>query len=157
VSARAAIARLEAYLQRETGVQRRLAGVLEATEQAVRVNDRARLDELNAELQRELAGDLSRERERRILIHDAARALGAAPELSTVSSLAERAGEDGARLERLRGDLRGAVRSVRERSRKLVAVARVQQEVVHDLLKLVLGEDLEDGVARRGALVDAEA
>jgi len=147
--------RLEAWAQEELGAQQALRAALEKHE---RVLSRGRPDDVEASLVELDAADprgAARRAELEQLLQELARRLGVAAATLTLGSVAARFGERGARLARLRTDLRRATEEVRERSRRMSLVARQQRALVVQVLEAVLGREGLDGT--RGALVDSKA
>jgi hypothetical protein len=66
-----------------------------------------------------------------------------------------RAGEEGARLARLRDDLEHSTRQVAAAGRRVAMIARTQRALLGDLLKTLTGADPESPERASGTLVDA--
>jgi hypothetical protein len=112
------------------------------------------------ELERELPGGATRERQRSQVIAEFARAFGVPVHALTLSSIAERAEaahEDVSGLRRLRDELRDCVAAVVKTGRRIAALARYHQEVLGDLLQVLSSSGMEGQAPRDGALIDAEA
>ncbi len=147
--------RFEAWAQEEIGAQQALRAALEAH---ARVLARGRPDEVEAGLAELDAADPrggERRRELEKLLCDFARRAGVAAETLTLGSVAQRCGERGARLARLRTELRDVATIVRDRTRTMTLVARQQRALVVQVLEAVLGRDALEG--NRGAVVDGKA
>jgi len=147
--------RFEAWAQEEIGAQQALRTALEGHS---RVLARGRPEEVEASLVELDAAD-PRGSERRVelekLLCDFARRTGVAAETLTLGSVAQRFGERGARLARLRAELRDLATIVRDRTRTMTLVARQQRALVVQVLEAVLGRDALEG--NRGAVVDGKA
>lgn len=147
------VRQLEACLQEEKGVQGRLLALLEAQEKAALAGDGDALVITGDDLERELAGETTRERRRRELLAGFAAAFGVPARILTLSSIVERLGSEGERLGRLRAELRETLLAVRGKSKRVAVIARGHQDVLRDVLRVLLGDSSETG----GVLVDAEA
>ena len=147
--------RFEAWAQEEIGAQQALGAALEGH---ARVLARGRPQEVEASLAELDAAD-PRGSERRAeldrLLGEFARRAGVAVETLTLGSVAERFGQRGARLTRLRAELRDITTVVRDRSRTMTLVARQQRALVVQVLEAVLGREALEG--NRGAVVDGRA
>lgn len=147
--------RFEAWAQEEIGAQQALCAALEGH---ARVLGRGRPEEVEASLVQLDAAD-PRGGERRAefekLLCEFARRSAVAVETLTLGSVAERFGDRGARLARLRTELRDVATVVRDRTRTMTLVARQQRALVVQVLEAVLGRDALEG--NRGAVVDGKA
>jgi hypothetical protein len=150
---------LQAWAKDELEAQRRMLAVLQAQEDAIRRGQTAEVKSSGEELERELPGGATRERQRSQVIAELARAFGVPAHVLTLSSIAERAEaarEDVTGLRRLRDELRDCVAAVVRTGRRIAALARYHQEVLGDLLRVLSSTGPEGQVPRDGALVDAE-
>ena len=154
------ITQLQAWAKDELEAQRRILAVLEAQEDAIRRGETAEVRSCGEDLERELPGGATRERQRSEVLSELARAFGVPAHALTLSSIAERAeaaGEDVTGLRRLRDELRDCVAAVVKTGRRIAALARYHQDVLGDLLQVISRSGTEGQVLRDGALVDAEA
>jgi len=143
----------EAWVQEELGSQKRLLALLAEQERAVTGNDTAALLETTAGIEREIDGRAHRNRRLAKLIDAFGAHWGIAPAALTLGSICERLGERGARLARLRAQLVDAMRTVSETGRRMVALARLHQGVLADLVRTLAGAPVD---ALRGAETDAD-
>jgi hypothetical protein len=151
------LAQLEAWVQEETGAQRRLARLLEAEERALVSGTPGELDEALQSLESEMRQAGPRAARRTELLRLAARDLGVAPAALTIRSAAGRLGERGERLARLRAELAEAARGASRAARKVGVLARWQQAANHKMLGEI-GALVSDGRgAAAGVMLDAEA
>ncbi|MEZ5977547.1 MAG: hypothetical protein R3F34_04945 [Planctomycetota bacterium] len=147
--------RLEAWAQEELGAQQALLRALEAHERSL---GRGTPEEIETTVR--AIGEVdprgsARRGELDAILRELAAAWKLASGTLTLGSVAERFEERGARLARLRTELRRAVVEVRERSRRVALVSRQQCAIVSKVLETVLGKDGLEGI--RGAVVDSRA
>lgn len=154
---RGLLRQLEGCVQEEIGAQGRVAERLEAQAAALRTGDPVVLASTTAELERELSGAPARAERRAALVRVLAGSWGVDSRSLRLSSIAMRAGSEGGRLERLRGELRAATARTARTTRRNALVARLHQrawgEVLEGALAVVAGDEALPG----GQLVDAEA
>lgn len=151
---------LEACVQEELGAQGRALAGLEVQAAALRAGDPARIAASTREVELELGSARVRGQRR----EHAVRALGGIwsvdPGLLTLASIAERAAEQGARLGRLRSDLRRAAAAVARQVRRNALLARLHQrawsEVLDGALAAAAGSSARSDESG-GRLVDAQA
>jgi hypothetical protein len=156
---RGTLRRLEGWAQEEIGAQARAAERLERQAQALRSGDPAQLVERTAELERELASAPARAERRAALLRELGAAWGVDARTLRLSSIVLRAGDEGRRLERLRGDLRQAAARTARATRRNALAARLHQRAWSEVLEgaLLAGGDATHGGQLGGRLVDAEA
>ena len=147
---------LESYVQEEIGAQGRLLASLEAQDRALRAHDAARIAEATRALDGEIEASSKRAQRRQELVSSLAKLWSVAPSSLTLGSIAERVGDEGARLGRQRNELQSASAQVAKLGRRNGLVARFHQRLTAEVLQAVLvqadGAPLHEG----GALVDAE-
>ena len=154
---RATLRQLEGCVQEEIGAQARAAERLEAQALALRSGDSAELCARTAELERELSAAPARAERRAGLLRALAQAWGVAPASLSLASIALRAGAEGRRLDKLRGELRlAAARSARQMRRNALA-ARLHQRAWREIREGALRAAGGDEALPGGQLVDAEA
>jgi len=154
------IFQLQAWAKDELEAQHRVLVVLQAQEEAIRQGQTAEVKSCGEDLERELPGGATRERQRSQVIAELARAFGVPAHALTLSSIAERAEaarEDVTGLRRLRDELRDCVAAVVKTGRRIAALARYHQDVLGDLLQILSSSGTEGQAPCDGALVDAEA
>lgn len=154
---RATLRQLEGCVQEEIGAQGRAAQRLEEQAAALRRGDAAALCAATAELERELAAAPARAERRAALLRELARAWGVDARSLRLSSIALRAGDEGRRLEKLRGELRQAAAGAARATRRNALVARLHQKTWSEVLEGALCAGGGDQALPGGQLVDAEA
>lgn len=148
---------LEAHLQDELAAQERTLALLDAEEQALRGRDPHLVLERTTALERELATGVGRARRREELLARLG-ALWRVPAATlTLSSIAERAGAEGERIRRLRGELRERVAKVVKLARRVATLARTHQRFFSDVLQSLFAAIGAGDVRQNGSLLDAEA
>jgi hypothetical protein len=148
---------LEAYVQEEIGAQGRLLAALEAQDAALRSHEPERIAHATGALDAELEAQGNRAHKRRQLLESLASIWGVAASSLTLTSIAERAGDDGERLARQRHELERVTRRVQRLARRNTTIARFHQRLTADVLQALLVQDEGVQVSDGGALVDAEA
>lgn len=151
------LAQLEAWVQEETGAQRRLGRLLDEEERALLSGTPGELDVALRAIEEEMRGSEPRAARRHELLADVARDFGLAPSAPTVRSVAERLGSRGERLGRLRGELAEAARSASRSARRVGVLARWQQAATRKVLDGVNALITGGGERSAGGIVDAEA
>ena len=146
----------EACVRDEIAAQERYAELIRNQLEAARTNDTEALIESAETFDRELSGNVERERRRRRLLAGFSRFWSIDPSVITLGSIAERLGPHGEGLDSLRLVLRSKTAEVLQLGRSLSAVARQHHALMEDLFRVIAGEGpgVEDG---RGTLVNAEA
>lgn len=152
----ALIPRLEALVQEELGVQRRILENLQAQEKALVAADGRGLDTL-LESGRAIMNDAgARETRRRMIFKDLERVWGVSAKSLTLSSIATRLGSGGARIKRLRTELADVVREVGRTGARVRTFARFQQGIIRETVERVIEAEGGRG-AEGGSLINAEA
>lgn len=154
---RALLRQLEAGVQEEIGAQARAAERLEEQAAALRSGDPAALVARTGELERELAAAPARAERRAALMRLLAGAWAVDSRSLRLSSVALRAGDEGRRLEKLRGELRLAAARTARALRRNALAARAHQRAWSEILEGALCASAGDGAPAGGRLVDAEA
>ncbi len=148
------LGRLEASVQEEIEAQRRLRALLADEARALRGSDlaelRAALERIGAEIDRRVARDARR----KPLLAALARAFGVGRDTLTLGSIAERAGERGTRLARLREELRAAHADADAAARRAATLVRINRAALRDVVALLAGHAPDDPVPA-GGLLDA--
>ncbi|MCC7010969.1 MAG: flagellar export chaperone FlgN [Planctomycetes bacterium] len=155
-----ALRQLEAYVQEEIGAQLRLLERLEAQDLALRSHDPLRIAHTTRALDTEIEGAQKRAQRRHTILAGLADVWGLASSSLSLSSVAERVGDDGddgERLERQKQELERISKRVQKLARRNTTVARFHQRLTSDVLQAVLVQDDGGNVHDGGALVDAEA
>ncbi|MEO0651332.1 MAG: hypothetical protein AAFZ65_11715 [Planctomycetota bacterium] len=147
--------RAEAWAQNELGAQLRLAEAMRTHEQALGQGDPDEIAASLEQLERELATEKSRLRERRAWTQALAQRFGIDPAGVTLGGVVARAGEQGERLSRLRVDLERAARETAAAGRRIAMIARHQRAVLGEILRTLTGADPESPERASGTLVDA--
>jgi len=153
LNARALLPRLESWAQEELGVQQRLAEALAVHERELGSGDADAIAASLTAIDAVDARGAARRRELDTVLRELAEAWGLATGVLTLGSVAERFGQDGARLARLRTTLRETCTDVQQRSRRVALIARQQREVVRLALETVVGREGFEG--QRGSMVDS--
>ena len=148
---------LEAYVQEEIGAQGRTLALLGAQEDALRSRDPHKITSSTQQLERELSSAPRRAQRRQELLAAFARAWDLAPCTLTLSSVVDRAGEEGERLARQRNELRAVTANVARQSRRVAAIARYHESFATDVLQVLIAVDGGAPFEAGGVLVDAEA
>lgn len=154
---RATLRQLEGCVQEEIGAQGRAAERLEAQAEALRSGDAERLLERSAELERELSSAPARAERRAALLRRLAQAWGVDARSLRLSSIVLRAGDEGRRLDKLRGELRLAAARTARATRRNALAARLHQRAWSEVLEGALCAAGPEGAPPGGRLVDAEA
>lgn len=150
------IPRIEALVQEELAMQRRVLENLQLQEKALIAADGAGLDELLVTARGILAAATPREARRRMLLKDFERIWGVSAKSLTLGSIAARLGSGGRRLKRLRAELSDVLREVARTSTRVRTFARFQQGVIRETVERVI--KAEGGlISEGGALINAEA
>lgn len=153
-SVQSALNALEGWVQEELAARRRMLALLEAQESAVKHNHGAEIETNLHAIEAELEQQSTRESRRTKLFDALAAHWSVASGALTLSSIAERAGERGERLKRLRDELADATREVVRRNRRLNALLNAHQKVVEELLGALIAIHGGDAKSREGALVN---
>jgi hypothetical protein len=148
---------LEAHLQDEIAAQHRAATLLAEEEAALLGRDPALVLERTTALERELHGGVARARRRAELFESLGALWNVPADVLTLSSIAERAGAQGERVRRMRGELRELCASNVKLARRVGALARTHQRFFSDVLQTVFGELGASNASAGGRLLDAEA
>lgn len=148
---------LEAWVQEEIGARRRMLGLIERQEEAVRKGRGADLERATRDVEAELATQADRALRRTKLFAAFGALWGVVPEALTLSSICERWGAGAQRLEQLHKDLREATARVVKKNRRLASLMTLHQRVVEDLIGTLMNMRDATALARSGTLVDAEA
>lgn len=151
-SVRALLNVLEHDAREETVAQKRRLALVESQIAAIRANKPAELEAGVEGIERELEAQGPRDLRRLQALVELSRHWSCDARALTLGSVAERAGDDGRKLDALRGELREAAAAVLRENRRLAALARMHHQIVEDVLAAVVA-----GVGKDGRLVDAQA
>jgi hypothetical protein len=147
----------EAWAQSELGAQLALSASLESHLAALGRGQATEIETTLAALRGQLGGERLRARQREQWLADLGRLWQVDPRALTVRSVVERAGPEGQRLGRLRGELERTARRVGDLGRRVALIARQQRGIVGELITTLTGADPERPDRCSGTLVDAEA
>lgn len=134
------IIQLESWAREELAAQKALAAELERQERAVAGNDTPGLLRSTEEVQRLIQRGAGRDRRRRQLTNELARAFGVAAQTLTLGSIAERAEALGASaqgLRAVRSELREETSRVLRLGRRISAVARRHRGFLDEVLRIL--------------------
>lgn len=148
---------LEACVQEEHGAQARVLERLKLQATALQGGDQDEIATATRALEGELVGLAARAERRNALMRRLAGLWGVSARALTLSSIAERAGAEGARLVRMRAGLRRVTADVARQSRRNAQTAKLHQRTWNRLFEDVLDELVGSDASARGRLVDAEA
>jgi hypothetical protein len=158
-----ALRELEAWCQEELAAKQREERWLAELERALIGEESelvvARVEQLERSRRECAEREPRMQRARRAL----AAHLGLPVEACTLGSLAERSGDDGARLAKLRGELRAHVQRVSSRTKRVGTLARQQRRFLSEVLVELFGVDPGDSLTAggetpcNGRLVDSRA
>ncbi|MBI5432619.1 MAG: flagellar export chaperone FlgN [Planctomycetes bacterium] len=149
--------RLEAHLQDEIAAQERTLALLADEQTALCGRDPALVLERTTALERELQGGVARARRRDEILTALGSLWGVPAATLTLTSIAERAGPEGERVLRMRGELRERSAKSVKLARRVGALARTHQRFFSDVLQALFGELGATDARVGGRLVDAEA
>ena len=148
---------LEACVQEEHGAQARVLSRLKAQGVALQAGRPDEIATATRALEGELAGLAARTERRCALLRRLASSWGVSAGALTLASIAERAGPEGERLQRMRAGLRRVLAEVARQTRRNAQTAKLHQRTWNDLFEDVLGELVGSEAPAGGRLVDAEA
>lgn len=150
--------RLEACVQEELQARERTLVLLGRQERAILENRSTDLAAATTALERELLAGVERSARRDQVLRSLGTLWGVPVSAMTLSSIAERLGQDGSGLRRLRDALRERTAEVVRRNRRIAALTRVHRRLVQDVLGLLFLEEAQAAPLKSaGTLVDAEA
>ena len=130
---------LEALLTDEIGGKTRLSRELARQERALISGTPDEVDEATRAIEVEVGRELERARRRDVIFGRLAAHWNVAASALTLSSIVERAGDAGRRIDELRGELRGLVADVLRRNRRVARLVAVNNEVMDETIAAVLG------------------
>jgi hypothetical protein len=148
--------RLEANLRDELASQVELLELLRRQEAAVVARTPDGLVEVTGRIESLLSAAAARRLRREPILRKVAELMQVAPSSLTLRSIAERLGEEGARLRSLREELRETTSRIVRQNRRVAAVVGLHRRINQEVLELVLAEEDSNPFERTGALVDAE-
>lgn len=158
-----AMRELEAWCQEELAAKQREDRWLAELERALVTEDPEHVvrtvSELNSSREASAKREPRRDRARQVLADHFGLPLSAC----TLGSLAERSEEEGARLTQLRAALRGQIKSVGVRSKRVNTLARSQRRFLSGVLSELFGVDPNESLGGRdeapcnGRLIDSRA
>ena len=154
------VLKLEAWVQEETGAQRRMLDLLKRQEAAILAYRPEEVADCGQAVERELSSVPGRERRRREVVESLGRAWGLGSGVLTVSSVCvrlEEAGLDASRLRRMRDDLRDATAQALRLGRRISVLARYHGELFEEVVGILVGSsDAAKNDQHRGALLDTQ-
>jgi hypothetical protein len=154
---RTQLRRLEAHLQEELAAQERTLELLAREEEALLGRDPALVLERTTNLEQELRTGGERSRRRSEIVAALGALWNVPPAALTLSSIAQRAGPEGERVQRMRTELREKTAQSLKRARRVGSLARTHQRFFSDVLQTLFGESGVGEVFTGGRLLDAEA
>jgi hypothetical protein len=129
-----------------------------AQERAIVAHRPAELERATRGLEAGLLGEAERGKRRASVIALLAAAWGVPARAMTLGSIAERAGDDGRRLVRLRDELRAATGRVLRQNRRVAALTASHRRLVQDVIRAIFRADPRaTPLQASGTLLDAEA
>jgi len=147
----------EAWAQEELGTHLRLRQALVAHEESLVGTDSELIESTLEAVRAAGCDDLPRSRRRAEWLRGLGQAWQVEPSTLTLRSVAERAGDGGARLDDLRAELDSVARQVVDSARRVSLLARQQRAVVGEILSVFTGVDPTSENDTRGTLIHVEA
>ncbi|MDZ4772653.1 MAG: flagellar export chaperone FlgN [Planctomycetota bacterium] len=144
---------LEAWLVDEVAGKERLVVGLERQENALVNGTAEEIGAATRAIEAEISQELDRSRRREVIFARLGAHWNVAPVALTLGSIAERAGQSGARIEELRDRLRLLVAESLRRNRRVARLVHVHQSVVQETLTALVGS--QGAMTETGALFDA--
>ena len=144
---------LEAWLVEEVAGKERLVRELERQEHALVRGTPEEIASATRSIEVEIAQEIERSRRREVIFARLGVHWNIAPGALTLGSIAERAGQSGARIEELRDRLRLLGSEALRRNRRVARLVHVHQSIVQETLTALVGS--RDSTAETGALFDA--
>jgi hypothetical protein len=148
---------LEALLDEELAARGRTTAILNEQLEALQEKDREAFTACSKKMETELGSNAERGGRRARIVAALAAQWNIAPTALTLSSIATRLGDAGARIFSKRAALREAVANELWANRRLGVLMGAERRLVRDLLRSIYGEDVEKALDGAGNLVDAEA
>lgn len=148
--------RVIAVMREEIAAHGRLHELLQRQEESVRAPGSEPFRDATVALEAELARTPRRATKRAEALADLAAILGVPRGAITLTSAAERLGDEGAALSVCRDELRDAAQETKRRTLRVSALVRLHREVTRELLQAVLGAPEGEDVLSGGTLIDAE-
>jgi len=146
---------LEANVSEELGTKHKVLENIEKQERAVTRQDTAAFEALLATMNDILAGDTARARRRARLVEELSELWKVPTDALTLGAIIRRLGPEGAKLEKLRAELRDAVAEVLKRNRRLSSLLGMHRRLNRDIVNTVLGLEGGQTMPSTGALLDA--
>lgn len=150
------VRRLEAWVQEEIGAKRRLEELLNTQEQAMSQPDASALETATQQVAQAVQQETQRATARHHILGALAMEWGTTERALTLGGVALRAGAEGARLGRMRLELREVCQASLSRGRRIALVAQAQRSVLGEVLQSVVGA-AADGELGSGCMVNREA
>ena len=148
---------LEALLDEELAARGRTTAVINRQIDTLKSKDREGFADCTRCMEQELSSNAERGQRRAKVVASLAAQWRVAPTALTLTSIANRLGEDGERIATKRAALREAVACELWANRRLGTLMRAERQIVRDLLRSIYGEEVEKALDCAGNLVDAEA
>lgn len=144
---------LEIVLSEELEGKKLLVRELERQERAMVACVPDEVDAATRGVETQVMAEADRARRRDALLARLAVGWGVSVKALTLSSVAERAGDAGARIEELRRELKPIAQDVLRRNRRVARLVGVHQEIAEQTMAAVLGT--QRGKEETGVLFDA--
>jgi hypothetical protein len=144
---------LEAWLVEEVAGKERLVNELEKQERALVRGTAAEITAATLSIENEITQQIDRSRRREVIFARLGAHWNVAPGALTLGSIAERAGQSGARIEELRDRLSIQCSEALRRNRRVARLVQVHQSIVQETLTALVGSP--DALTETGALFDA--
>ena len=144
---------LEVWLVEEVAGKERLVRELERQETALVSGTAEEITSATQAIENEITGEIDRSRRREVIFARLGVHWNIAPSALTLGSIAERAGQSGARIEELRDRLRLLGSEALRRNRRVARLVHVHQSIVQETLTALVGS--RDSLEETGALFDA--
>lgn len=144
---------LESLLGEEIAGKKLLLRELERQERALVAAEHAEVESATHAIEAEITRELDRARRRDLILGRLAAHWRVSVKALTLSSVVERAGEAGLRIDELRIVLRALAADVLRRNRRIARLVAVHEELVEETMTAVLGT--RHGATETGVLFDA--
>ena len=148
--------RLLAALREDVASHERILALLAEQEGLIRTPGDERFEAATRALEKEVRRAPQRKARREGAMLARASAFGVSPSALTLTSVAERLGENGEAVRREATRLRERAEEGDVRNRRGATLVRVHRDVTRELIQVVLGPDDGGDVHEGGCLIDAE-
>ena len=156
---RSLVNHLEINTRDELAAQERMLDLLDEQERAIVAGRAEGLLETTRRIEEESNDSVRRAVSRNQILKNMAVSWKVPVEAMTLGSVAERAGDQGAKLSELRSALRKKTSEVIRKNRKIASVANMHRKVVREVIDTILfeGGEKPGDSDTAGSLLDAEA